>query len=323
MLPQNRSLSNVKLWERDVSWSACALHRNYSASIGPDPREEEMTHRPPQVRTFPLWLAHAFAHHYTGRLHWLQHIAARLGRGPALSLWQGALAGYDDEPLQAILAGDWDPVHEAYAQEAEGEIAAVAARPFAVPVSGLTAAEARALVDGMRPFAQLQQRFPGLDLVREITTYEALHLLGDARALVAEAMPDRYGKEGALMVYDAVLEEMAGAGIPALEAEEYLARRLVRFSSAPEEEDMFTAGLDVELVCGSETEVVTRVTHCEWARYYLESHPRMGFLLACAMDNPAYRSFRERLRLQRTCNLMEGGDPCDFRVYGLEEELAG
>jgi hypothetical protein len=63
---------------------------------------------------------------------------------------------------------------------------------------------------------------------------------------------------------------------------------------------------------------VTRVVECEWARYFLEHHPGVGYLLACSLDNAAYRSFNNRLRLQRTSTLMEGGTACDFRVYALE-----
>ena len=103
-----------------------------------------------------------------------------------------------------------------------------------------------------------------------------------------------------------------------MSAEDYMARRAARFSTKPEEADMFSAGLEVELVRASETEVVTKVTVCEWARYYLERHPRVGYMLACALDNAAYRSFNDRIRLQRTSTLMEGGTECDFRVYAVE-----
>jgi len=37
------------------------------------------------------------------------------------------------------------------------------------------------------------------------------------------------------------------------------------------------------------------------------------------MDDPVYRSLNERIRLQRTSTLMEGGAACDFRVYAIDE----
>ena len=43
-------------------------------------------------------------------------------------------------------------------------------------------------------------------------------------------------------------------------------------------------------------------------------------MLACSLDNAAYKSFDPRIRLQRTCTIMEGGEICDFRVYALDED---
>src|SRR5690606_37543396 len=104
---------------------------------------------------------------------------------------------------------------------------------------------------------------------------------------------------------------------PRISVEEFLSDRAARFTSSPSRPDMFTAGLEVELVRASDTEVVTRVTECEWARYFRERHPSVGYLLACSLDNAAYRSYNDRLRLQRTSTLMEGGAACDFRVYAV------
>jgi hypothetical protein len=81
---------------------------------------------------------------------------------------------------------------------------------------------------------------------------------------------------------------------------------------------MHSVGLEVEFIRGSETEVVTRVTECEWARYYRERYPQVGYMLACALDNAVYRSFKSRIRLQRDSTLMERGTECDFRVYAIE-----
>ena len=96
--------------------------------------------------------------------------------------------------------------------------------------------------------------------------------------------------------------------------------RAERFSTEPDEPDMFSAGLEVDLIRASETEVVTQVKECEWARYYQEHHRRIGYMLACSLDNAAYKSFDPRIRLQRTCTIMEGGEFCDFRVYALDED---
>ncbi len=61
------------------------------------------------------------------------------------------------------------------------------------------------------------------------------------------------------------------------------------------------------------------VTQCEWARYFRERHPLVGYLMACSTDEAAYRAFNPALRLQRTSTLMEGGQVCDFRIYAASE----
>jgi hypothetical protein len=81
---------------------------------------------------------------------------------------------------------------------------------------------------------------------------------------------------------------------------------------------MFTAGLQIELIRASDNEVVTLVKECEWARYFRGRHPRLGYLLACSLDNAMYGAFNKRIRLQRTYTLMEGGSECDVRMYAVE-----
>jgi len=83
---------------------------------------------------------------------------------------------------------------------------------------------------------------------------------------------------------------------------------------------MFSAGIEVDLIRATQTEVVTQVKECEWARYYQEHHRRIGYMFACSLDNAAYKSFDPHIRLQRTCTMMEGCELCDFRVYALDED---
>ena len=156
--------------------------------------------------------------------------------------------------------------------------------------------------------------------MRQLTTYQAVHLFRDGLARIAEQMLARYGKAGELIVYDAVLEEWTAKPKKKMEVADYLRQRAERFSEEPEEADMHTAGLQVELLRATDGEVITRVTECEWARYYRDHHPNVGYLMACSADNAAYRSLNPKLRLQRTITLMEGGTECDFRVYGLEAQ---
>lgn len=277
-----------------------------------------MSYIPCRERTFPMRLAYGFGTHYVTYLHWLRHFLERLGREPALAVWEEAFGDYDEEPLLRILSSGWEGVEEQHSGKVEERVSATLAALFPMPVEGVPAEQAREIVEGSPPFRQIRQRLPSLDLKRETTAYDALHLFRGGLALLAEAMVDRHGKAGELMVYDAMLEELARTQRH-VSVKEFMLGRYARFSTEPEEADIFSAGLEVEVIRGSETEVIHRVKECEWARYFRERHPRVGYLLACSMDDPVYRSLNERIRLQRTRTLMEGGTECDFRVYAIEE----
>jgi hypothetical protein len=277
-----------------------------------------MAHKPCRDRTFPLWLSYEYERQYTANLTWLQQFLIRLGRLHALALWEGAFQRPDDGLLDRILASGWQETGEDRRDDLEAGLDSALAERFPAAIDSFGPTEARDLLDCTPPFRQIRQAFSSLDLVRETTTYEWLHLFLHGFALLVEEAIRRHGKEGELVAYDALLEEVAAATFSA-DVQTYMERRRDRFQTEPEEATPFTAGLEVELVRASETEVVNRVVECEWARYYRERHPTVGYLMACSVDNAAYRSANERIRLQRTTNLMEGGDHCDFRVYALPE----
>jgi hypothetical protein len=278
-----------------------------------------MSYIPCQERRFPLRLASQFEYHFWYYLHWLKHLLERLGREHALALWKNTFLKYDEETLVEILGAGWEEMEENGTLEYETLISEELAEVFPSPVEGVSAAEARALVESTPPFPQIQQYLPTINVRRETTTYEALHLFRDGLALLAEALLDGYGKQGELIAYETMLYEVPESPEPRVGVEEFMSKRQVRFASEADEPNMHSAGLEVEFIRGSETEVVTRVTECEWARYYRERHPRVGYMLACALDNAVYRSFNSRLRLQRTSTLMEGGTECDFRVYAVDD----
>jgi hypothetical protein len=274
-----------------------------------------MSYIPCRERTFTLSSVDDFGYHYWYYLLWLKTLLERLGREHTLALWGDTFRNYDEELLVQILSSGWEPVDKA--ANVEQSLSEVLDELFPAPVEGVTQEEARALLENTPPFRQIRRHLPAPNRERQITTYEALHLFRDALAQLAEALIDRYGKQGELIAYDAMLEEWPRGPEPRVSAEEFLSRRAARFTTEPAEPNIFSAGLEVELVRTSETEVVTRVVECEWARYYRERHPRVGYMLACSADNAAYRSFNDRLRLQRTSTLMEGGSECDFRVYAV------
>lgn len=282
-----------------------------------------MSYIPCRERTFGLSLSYGFEIHYVTYLYWLKHFLERLGREHTLAVWAQAFRDHDEGLLSHILSAGWKNGPDQLTAEAEARVADTLAALFPRPVEQVSREQAREIIEGTPPFEQIRRRFATLDMQRPTTTYEALHLFRDGLALLAETMIARYGNQGELIVYDAMLEELAKEQQRRLSAEEFLSSRWERFRSEPEAADMHSAGLEVELIRGSETEVVTRVVECEWARYFRERHPQVGYLLACSMDNPAYVSFNERLRLQRTTTLMEGGEACDFRLYALPSPPEG
>lgn len=270
-------------------------------------------------RRFELELAPGFLYRYWYYLLVLRHLLERLGREPTLALWREAFQAYDDRLLTEVLSSGWERSKESQGEDLEQSLSDSLAELFPVPIEGVSRAEARELVDSAPAFHQIRQKLPSLNLKRKSTTYEALHLGGDGLALLAEALINRYGKQGEFLYYDAMLQELAQGQERTVPVQEFMSKRQARFSSQPEKPDMFSAGLEVELVRASDEEVVTRVTECEWARYYQERHPKVGYLLACCLDNAVYQSLNPRLRLQRTSTLMEGGPACDFRVYALDQ----
>jgi hypothetical protein len=278
-----------------------------------------MVYIPCKDRVFSLWLAPEYAEFYSTYLYWLKHLLERLGRQPTLKIWLTALADYDDQLLNEILATGWQAVEDEDLFDAQAEIVAALSEIFPAAVDGVSTQEARQLIDSTPPFAQINKHFPSLDVKRDISTYQALHLLFDSLALLTETLIDLHGKQGELIAYDAMMARWAERQQHTIPVAKFMAGRAARFSTQPDEADMFSAGLEVEFIQASETEVVTAVKECEWARYYQEHHPRVGYLLACSLDNAAYKSFNQRIRLQRTSTIMEGGELCDFRVYALDE----
>jgi hypothetical protein len=279
-----------------------------------------MEYIPCRDRVFYLQLAPQFVEFYETYMYWLKHLIERLGRESTLKIWQVAFNNYDDKLLQEILSYNWEEVKGQEPLNIESEIDDLVSEIFPTAVESVSADEAKNLIDTTPPFTQIMGRFPSLDVSCKISTYHALHLFFDGLALLTETLIDLHGKQGELIAYDALMARWTERQPNTIDAAEFLKLRTARFSAELDEPDMFSAGLDVDLIRATETEVVTRVNECEWARYYQDHHPRVGYMLACSLDNAAYKSFDPLIRLQRTCTIMEGGGFCDFRVYSLDED---
>lgn len=263
-------------------------------------------------RTFPLKLEALWSASFDTRLYWLRSLLERFGKEAALAVWKKAFRDVKDDLLDTILAGDWQPyeAEEGTTRSAEE----ILEGRFASPVEGITKAEARRLVHLDPGIVVPPRRFPSLRVQKEVNGYAGNHLRFDGIARVAEVLLDRHGKQGELAAYDFLRAQRweQSAGQPR-EAGEVI-REWADFPQS-KDRNIWTAGINVKLVRRSETDAVVHVTACEWARYFTERHPRVGYLISCSTDDAALLATNDRLRMQRTSTIMEGGKVCDFRVY--------
>jgi hypothetical protein len=277
---------------------------------------DSMEYIPCPERVFALKLPPTYVRMFTSYAHWLKHLLERLGRGPALEVWQRAFRDGGDALLEEILGAGWEALDDDEV-DALAQGASVVDELFTTAVEGVSAEEAKRILAQSPPILQIGQRLPSLNAVRETTAYEALHVVLGQMALLAEALIELHGKEGELIAYD-ILSRQRTRGLETVGVAEFLGS----FTEESPEPDIFSAGLESKLVRAGETEVVVHIVECEWARYFREHHPRVGYLIACSGDEAHYRAANPRLRLQRTSTLMEGGEVCDFRVYAVSEEPA-
>lgn len=271
---------------------------------------------PCSMRTFPLKLSSWLPASYASHLQWLRHLLERIGQVRALALWQQVCQDYDDELVQCILSTGWNTIDQPDEGEVEERISEICVRFFPVALDGVTMESARKLVELMPPIHQIRQIFPTLQVWKELTAYEALHLRFDGAASLTEVMTRTLGKQGELVAYDILKEERIKKAEGKMGS---VAEFLSEFISEPKEASLFTAGLESQIISVSEKEVVLHVSECEWARYFRERHPQVGYLMACSTDEAAYRTFNEKLRMQRTSTLMEGGAVCDFRIFEVSD----
>jgi hypothetical protein len=271
-----------------------------------------MTYVPCSERTFLLKLAPAFVSSYSGQAFYLRHLVERLGRGPAQRVWSHLYQAEEDELLADILDDGWAAV-EGEHRDPAAEVADYVQDLFSPLLEGMTPAQVQTLLGGGLPFRAINDRFDDLNVERQTRTYEALHLFLHPLAILTEALIDLHGKQGELIAYDALRYRLAANPPEPLSAQEALAQ----YMEEPEEPTILAAGHDFQVVRANDREVVVNVTECEWARYFREHHPRVGYLIACSMDEEYARAEHPRLRQQRTRTLMEGDVLCDFRHYLL------
>jgi hypothetical protein len=274
-----------------------------------------MEYLPCEKRSFPYRINIQIF--YASYLRWMRQLSERLGSQNARSIWKNTFTDYDDTLLMRILSSGWHYVDSIDANQVEEEVAKLVGELFSTPNQEISVADARNMIEETPPIFQIKRLFSHNTVEKEISAYEALHLRFDGLASLAETLIDRYRKQGELIIYDLMVEgRLASSEGETGSVEEFIEY----FTAKPIKPTIFDAGLETELISKTENEVVLYVRKCEWARYFRERHPNVGYLMSCSTDEVAYKAFNKNLRLQRTHTLMEGSDKCDFRIYAIDEK---
>jgi hypothetical protein len=216
--------------------------------------------------------------------------------------------------MAEILADGWEPSDEQ--THAPVMIDELIDPHFSSPVEGVSATHAHVLVTMDSGVRLPIERYPSLQVKRQITTYDSLHLRLDGVARLATSMTSHLWKQGEFLAYDLCREGRTARA--AAEGGKRTADEVLKeWADAGQltSPTIFSAGLNDELIRASDTEVVLHVTACEWARYFGERHPSVGYLVAWSTDDAELRAATDGLWMQRTSTIMEGGSLCDFRVY--------
>lgn len=277
-----------------------------------------MDYIPCSKRLFPFRIN--FVTFYASYLRWLSHLIERLGYQNIHSLWKATFAEYDEQLLMSILSTGWREVESDEANQLEAGVEDLIVEFFSTIGSELSRTEARKIIEDTPPIVQIKQQFSNHTVEKEITAYNALHIRFDGFACLAEALIEKYGKQGELIVYDLMTERRLASNQGETGSVEEFFEYSTSESDTP---NLSTAGLEIEVVSKTKRESVTNIRECEWARYFRDRHPRVGYLMACSTDEASYKAFNPSLRLQRTGTIMEGSDKCDFRIYAVTEKSNG
>jgi hypothetical protein len=232
-------------------------------------------------------------------------------------VWKNTFIDYDDQLLKHILFSEWRQVACDEDYQIDEKINKLITETLSTTNPELSTDRARNIIANTPPISQIKQLFSNHTMEKEITAYQALHVRFDSLTRLAESIIDKFGKQGEFIVYDLMVEGRLSAGRGERgSVEEFIEY----FTAPPDTPDLFTAGLEIELISKSKREALIHVRECEWARYFHDYHPQVGYLMACSSDEVGFKAFNQSLRLQRTQTIMEGAEICDFRIFSVDQD---
>lgn len=265
-------------------------------------------------RVFPQRLGTLFKGQYKRYLQTLRKLVERLGYDNTMTIWQTAFKNYEDRLLAEILSREWQDNAAGQVDYSDEVINEHLGTYFPASIEGLTKQAARELVENTPPIPQMRQQFPSLNVWRNITAYEFHHMWYHGMALLVEAMIMLHNKEGELIAYD-LAQEMEVEGATQMDVPEFMAS--MEPFLKPDQPSLYAAALDVEFLNTSDKEMIFQIKECEWARYFQDWHPGVGYLMICSTDENTDRAANEKIRMQRTSTIMEGGKMCHFRYFAV------
>jgi hypothetical protein len=270
----------------------------------------------PREQVFPVKLISEFSRLYESYVHWLKTLIERLGYKNTINVWQDAYQNYDEKMLNKILSSGWTKKNDYKLSNQDEKINDIIETYFSVPVGGLTKNEAKQLIEITPPIMQIKKNCATLHVWKDITAYDYIHLSLNGVALLVESLIKHFKKEGELIAYDFIrAKRTKGSENDNLSVKELISA--IGSITKSDKPNLMTAALKVDIISSSEKEIIMHVKACEWARYFRENYPKVGYLINCSTDEAAYRTANKNIRMQRTSTLMEGGKVCDFRVYAI------
>jgi hypothetical protein len=274
------------------------------------------TSNAPRNEVFTMELGQEFLGIYGNYADWLKTLVERLGYERTVKVWNDACRNCDEKKLNEILSNGWTQKNGDSFNNVNETFDNILSSCFSSPVEGLTKDQARRMIEIAPPVKQIRKNFTSVqNQVKDVTAYDYIHLTEHGRALLVESLLKHHKKEGELIAYDFIRERrVKGAEKDNLSVEQLISA--IGSITKSEKPNLMTAALKADIVSSSEEEIVMHVKDCEWARYFKENHPDVGYLMSCSTDEAAYRTCtKNRVRMQRTSTIMEGGEICDFRVY--------
>lgn len=153
----------------------------------------------------------------------------------------------------------------------------------------------------------------GSNIFRKVfSAYDFLKILFSTRAIFAVKLIAIYGKEAELVIYDYWKDTRFNS----IKGQTVTISELIDDFTAPlPDHSIIAAAQEIEVIGKNDNEAIIHVKECEWARYFNDHYPSIGYLFSCSCDEIGLRGLNENIRFLRTKTLMQGDSYCNAYIY--------